>query len=58
MMEFLSENIATIIVCILLMAVVLLVISKLRKDKKAGKSACGCKCAGCPNASVCHGKKQ
>ncbi len=45
---------ATIIVLLIVIAVVVLVIMQMRKDKKAGKSTCGCKCAGCPNASLCH----
>jgi len=24
------------------------------KQKKLGKSSCGCGCSGCPNASACH----
>lgn len=58
MLEFLSQNLATIIVSLILAAVVVLVVIKMYKDKKAGKSACGCKCSGCPNSSVCHGVKQ
>lgn len=57
MLEFFSQYIATIIVSLILAAVVVLVVIKLYKDKKAGKSACGCKCSGCPNSSVCHSGK-
>jgi len=55
MIAFLIENLATIIVGLVLAAVVALVIVKMRKDKRAGKSSCGCKCAGCSNSSACHG---
>ena len=27
------------------------------KDKKKGKSSCGCKCGSCPMAGSCHSKK-
>ncbi len=55
MLEFLSQNIATIIISLVLAAVVGLIVAKLYKDKKAGKSSCGCKCSCCPNAGACHG---
>lgn len=58
MTEFLSENLATIIVSLILAAAIILVVRKLYKDKKAGKSSCGCNCSGCPNSSVCHNQKQ
>ncbi|MGN0521596.1 MAG: FeoB-associated Cys-rich membrane protein [Eubacterium sp.] len=56
MPEFLSENIGTIIVCLVVVAIVGLVIAKLVKDKKQGKSSCGCSCANCPSAGMCHKK--
>lgn len=34
-------------------AAVLAIIVKKVKDKKAGKSDCGCGCSGCPGASDC-----
>lgn len=57
MITFLAENLATIIVGLILAAVVVLVIVKMSKDKRAGKSSCGCKCAGCANAHICHSKR-
>ena len=55
MIEFLISNIATIVVGTVLVAMVLLIIFQMKKDKKQGKSSCGCKCGGCPNAQLCHG---
>lgn len=57
MINFIIDNLGTIIVSAILASAVVLAIRKLYKDKKAGKSACGCKCAGCPNASMCHNGK-
>lgn len=54
MIDFFSENIATIIVGLIVLAIVLLIIFKLIKDKKKGKSSCGCGCEHCQNASACH----
>jgi hypothetical protein len=28
------------------------------KDKKRGKSSCGCNCGCCPNSAACHGAKR
>ena len=39
-----------------LAAVVVLIIVSLVKDKRKGKSSCGCKCAHCPMAGSCHKK--
>lgn len=58
MIELIRENLATIIVSLILTAVIILVVRKMYRDKKAGKSACGCKCSGCPDSSVCHGGKK
>ncbi len=58
MIDFIVKNISTIIVSVILALVVALAVMKLHKDKKAGKSACGCKCSGCPNSSMCHMDKK
>ena len=55
MTGWLSANIGTIVVRVILIAAVALIVRKLLKDKKAGKSICGCSadgtcsghCAGC-----------
>lgn len=44
----------TAIVLIILVVIVGRIIFKMVKDKKAGKSSCGCGCKGCANASLCH----
>ncbi|MGN0574742.1 MAG: FeoB-associated Cys-rich membrane protein [Ruminococcus sp.] len=54
-MEFLTENIGTIIVGAALLAVLALVIFKMVRDKKQGNFSCGCECSHCQNAAYCHG---
>ena len=54
MLAFLKANIATIIVVLLVAAAVGFAIYIMIKNKKAGKSSCGCNCAGCPNAGSCN----
>ena len=41
-MEFITQNIGTIAVLLVLAVIVGLIINKMRKDKKAGKGSCGC----------------
>ncbi len=58
-MQFILENLGTIAVLAVLAAVTALVVFKLRKDKKAGKSpTCGCDCGGCAMSGICHSGKQ
>lgn len=54
MLSWLIENIGTIAVALVLAAVVALIIIKMYKDKKKGKSSCGSGCAHCPMAGKCH----
>ena len=49
---------ATVIIAIIVAAVLVLAVLSLRKDKKAGKSLCGGKCANCPNGGLCHAKNE
>ena len=50
MLAWLSKNIATIIICLVLAVIVALIIFSLVKNKKKGKSSCGCNCAHCAMA--------
>lgn len=47
---------ATIVISILLIMLVFYVIRKMYRDRKSGKSSCGCGCAGCASAGICHQK--
>ena len=58
MLAWLSKNIATIIICLVLAVIVALIIFSLVKNKKKGKSSCGCNCAHCAMAGSCHSAKQ
>jgi len=57
MLTWISENIATIIICVILLAVIAAIIGKMVRDKKKGKSSCGCGCANCTMNGSCHSKK-
>ena len=55
MLAWLSANIGTIIVALVLAVIVALIIISAVKNKKKGKSSCGCNCAHCAMAGSCHG---
>ena len=52
-MSWIIENMGTVVVGILLAAIVIAIIIRLVKNKKAGKSGCGCQ--NCAMAGACHG---
>lgn len=54
MIEWLSENMSTIIISLVLFGIVLSIVYKIIKDKKQGKSSCGCNCAHCAMAENCR----
>ena len=55
-MTWLSANISTIIVGLVVLAIVGLIVRSAYKNKKAGKSTCSCgdACGGCASAGMCH----
>ena len=57
MFAWISENIATILICAALIAIVAAIICGMVRSKKTGKSSCGCGCADCPMSGSCHPKK-
>ena len=54
MLSFLQSNLATIITLLVVFALVALALYSIIKNKKAGKSSCGCNCKCCPNAKYCN----
>ncbi|MBQ9550203.1 MAG: FeoB-associated Cys-rich membrane protein [Lachnospiraceae bacterium] len=56
-MSLLINNLGTIIVgAILLVIIVSILYSTLKKSGKNGTGGCGCGCSSCPGSSMCHGK--
>ncbi|NMP36549.1 MAG: FeoB-associated Cys-rich membrane protein [Clostridiales bacterium] len=55
MLSWISANIGSIIICLVLAAIVVGIVFVLKKDKKKGKSACGGSCCHCPMEGKCHG---
>ena len=56
MLQWISANIGTIVVGLILLAVVVLIVRTMIRDKKQGKSSCGGNCAGCAGCGSCHNK--
>lgn len=54
MIEYVVDNLGTIVVGAMVALVLGLIIAKMIKAKKAGKSGCGSCCSGCPSAGICH----
>ena len=54
MVEWLEANIGTIIVSIILVIIIFLVVYGMIKNKKKGKTTCGCGCANCAMSASCH----
>ena len=57
MMTWLLNNISTIIICIVLTAVIAAIISYIVRNKKQGKTSCGCGCKNCAMRGSCHSGK-
>ena len=57
-MEFLKNNIGTIAVAAVLIAVLAAIALKIIRDRKNGRSACSCGCSGCPMSEKCHEKAE
>lgn len=57
MIGWISDNIGTIVISLILIAIVAGIIVKMVRDKKKGKSSCGCNCGCCSMNGTCHPKK-
>jgi hypothetical protein len=48
--------VATVIISLVLAVIVAGIVIRMIKNKRAGKSSCGCGCSSCPMSSECHKK--
>lgn len=58
MLYWLSENISSIIICVLLIALVVFIIERAVRNRRNGKASCTCSCGGCPMNGACNKNKQ
>lgn len=56
MLAWITANLATILVCFVLLVIAALVIWYLIRNKKRGRTSCGCDCGGCALHGSCHQK--
>ena len=54
MFAWLSANLANIVIILVIALAVFFVVRGMIRDKKAGKSSCGCNCGSCPMSGSCH----
>lgn len=52
------NNLGTIIVSVLLLGIVSAIIIRTVRNKKQGKSSCGCGCSSCAMSELCHKPKK
>lgn len=57
-MDFITQNMGTIVVLLFLAIIVGLIINKMQKDKKNGNGGCGCGCSGCAMKDNCPSQKK
>lgn len=53
-MDWLINNIGTIVVAVVVAAIVGLIVFNRVRKKKNGQSTCGCGCSDCPMKNKCH----
>lgn len=58
MLSFIAENLSTILICIVLIAIVVSISVYLVRQKRQGKSSCGAGCAHCAMHGQCHSAKK
>lgn len=56
MLAYIVSHMGYIVVTLVLILIVAAVIFRMVRDKRSGKSGCGCGCSGCANAPYCHPK--
>ena len=54
MFSWILENLGTIVVSVIVLAVVVLILYKGIRNKKKGKFSCSSGCANCPMNGKCH----
>ena len=57
MLAWVTANLSTIVVSAILLAIVTSISLHLIRQKKQGKSSCGCGCTNCAMHGQCHGKQ-
>lgn len=56
MHTWITHNLGTLLIGLVLLAAVAAIVVHLVRKKKRGASSCSCSCAGCPMQANCHKK--
>ncbi len=54
MLQWMEANLSTILISAVLAVIVAMIVWHLVRQKKQGKSSCGCNCAHCAMSGSCH----
>ena len=57
MLQWIQTNLGTMLICAVLIVIVALIVRSLVRQKRQGKSSCGCNCAHCARHGACHRQK-
>ena len=58
MAEWISANWATIAALVFVAALIGIAVFSMIRNKRKGRTSCGCGCSACPMAGECGGKKK
>ncbi len=56
MLQFFVNNWGTILTGTALLAILAVIVVKMCRERKKGKTSCGCGCDHCPSSGMCHKK--
>lgn len=54
MFLWIRENLATVVICAILVLIVAGILVRMVKNKRKGRSSCGCGCADCAMQKSCR----
>ena len=54
MFLWIRENLATVVICAILVLIVAAILGRMVKNKRKGRSSCGCGCADCAMQKRCR----
>ncbi|MBQ7736265.1 MAG: FeoB-associated Cys-rich membrane protein [Oscillospiraceae bacterium] len=54
MIAWLTANAGTVLVALVLLSAVALILAGMRRDRRQGRTSCGCSCENCALHGQCH----
>lgn len=58
MLTGIANNFSTIVICLILLAVIGAILVSIIRNKKKGKTSCGCGCDACAAKDCCRGENK